>query len=140
MKGLLIRPNVLTETVEFPEKEKLGWYYETIGCDCIDIVAPYGVDGIAKMYNLESIVGKFCLVVDDEGLLKEKPEVNPIASLMYGCDDHGQVLCGNVIVGANKNTDDGIETVGMSDSDLMLLQVCINSLVDRHNERVRADG
>lgn len=140
MRGFRIRANGMADIVDFPENDKLDWYYKMIGCDCIDIVTPYGVDNIAKMYDLKSIIGKFCLIVDDEGLLKENPEVNPIASLMYGIDDHGQALFGNVLVGVNKPTEDGIETVGMTDNELMLLQVCINSLIDRHNEKVRADG
>lgn len=140
MRGFRIRANGMADIVDFPENDKLDWYYKMIGCDCIDIVTPYGVDNIAKMYDLKSIIGKFCLIVDDEGLLKENPEVNPIASLMYGIDDHGQALFGNVLVGVNKPTEDGIDTVGMTDNELMLLQVCINSLIDRHNEKVRADG
>lgn len=139
MRGFRIRANGMADIVDFPENDKLDWYYKMIGCDCIDIVTPYGVDNIAKMYDLKSIIGKFCLIVDDEGLLKENPEVNPIASLMYGIDDHGQALFGNVLVGVNKPTEDGIETVGMTDNELMLLQVCINSLIERHNERVKAD-
>ena len=139
MRGFRIRANGMADIVDFPENDKLDWYYKMIGCDCIDIVTPYGVDNIAKMYDLKSIIGKFCLIVDDEGLLKENPEVNPIASLMYGIDDHGQAQFGNVLVGVNKPTEDGIETVGMTDNELMLLQVCINSLIERHNERGKAD-
>ena len=138
MKGLLIKANGISEIVEFPEKDKLGWYYETLGCDCIDIVAPYGVDEIAKKHDMRSIIGKFCLVVDDEGLLKDEPVVNPIASLMYGCDIHGQALFGDVLVGANLETVDGVETVGLTDNDMWLLQVSVNALIDQHNERVKS--
>ena len=134
---MLIHPSGMVEVVDFPEKDKLDWYYEKIGCGCIDIVKPYGLEDIAKKYDLKSLLGKFCLIVDDEGLLKDKPEVNPIASLLYGADTHGQCLFGKVLVAADEVTEDSIETVGFEDSDLMLLKVSINSLIEQHNEKVR---
>lgn len=139
MNGLLISPNGVAEVVEFPESDKLDWYYEQLDCSCIDIVRPYGLEHVAKTYNLESLLDKFCIVCDDEALLKEKPEINPIASLLYGCDQHGQPLFGKVLIGADKVTDEGIETVGFDDEDLMLLQASINSLIAMHNEKVKED-
>lgn len=123
--------------MEFPKEDKLDWYYEQIECDCIDIVDPHGVNKVAKEHDLKAVIGKFCLICDDDGLLKEDPKVNPIASLLYGVDDHGQALFGKVLVAKNHVTEDGIETVGLSDHDVMLLQVCINTLIDMHNEKIK---
>lgn len=120
-------------------EEKLGRYYELIGCDCIDIVTPYGLEDIAKAAGLSHLVGKFCMVVDDEALLKENPKVNAMASLLYGVDLHGQPLCGSVLVAKNQATDDGIETVGLNQLDIMQVQSVINALVAVHNEKVAAD-
>jgi hypothetical protein len=139
MNGLLIDPNGIAEVVEFPKAEKLDWYYEHLDCSYIDIVMPHGLEHVAKMYGLESLLGKFCLICDDEALLKEKPMVNPIASLLYGCDQHGQPLFGKVLVGKNMETDEGIETVGFDDGEMMLLQASINSLITMHNEKVKED-
>lgn len=138
-KGLLINPNGIAEVMDFPEKDKLEWYYEMVDCRCIDIVNAYGLEDIAKEYKLESLLGKFCIVVDDEGLLKEKPEINVIASLIYGCDQHGQAIVGNALIAKNEVTEDGIETVGMTDADVLLLQAGINALISRHNERVASN-
>ena len=134
--GLVIGTNGMAEIVEFPKEDKLGWYYKTIGCDLIDIVKPYGLEEVAKEYDLQSMIGKFSLVVDDEGLLKPEPEVNPIASLLYGCDDHGQALFGTVVVVKDEETPEGLDSVGMDGGDMMLLQAAINSLIERHNEKV----
>lgn len=136
MKSMMIHPNGFTEILDFPEGDKLSWYYEKIGCDLIDVVEPYALAHIADVYGLESLRGKFCLIVDDEGLLKEKPEINLIASLLYGADHHGQALFGNVIVAKNDYTEEGADSVGMDDSDLFLLRAAINSLIEEHNEKV----
>lgn len=139
MKALVIRANGMAEFVEFPKKDedKLGFYYDTLDIDCIDIVKPYGMEEVAKMYDLKSLLGKFSLVVDDEALLKEEPKLNVIASLLYGVDSHNQPLFGDVMVVKDEETEDGIDSVGMSDGEAMLLQVAINSLIDMHNEKVK---
>lgn len=136
MKSLLIKTNGAVELVDFPEENKLNWYYEQIGCDCIDIVSPYGLEEIAETYDLRSLLGKFCIICDDEALLKEKPEVNVIASLLYGVDSHGQPLCGNVLIAKNEYTPEGVDSVGLEDVDLFLMQAAINSLIEMHNDKV----
>ena len=137
MKALLVHPAGMVEEVIFPKEDKLEWYYQQLSCDCIDIVRPYGLEAVANMYDLKSLLGKFSLVVDDESLLKPKPEVNPIASILYGCDDHGQPLFGKVLIVKDEETEDGIESVGLDDSELALMRASINSLVEMHNEKVR---
>ena len=59
------------EVIERPdEQRKLDFWYEHIGCQCIDIV--------------DCVNNKYCLVVDDGGWLVGEPQVNSYASLMYG--------------------------------------------------------
>ena len=132
--AMVIKASGEARMVEFPTEDKLDWYYETIGCDCIDIVNPYQIEKIGKENGLKSLVGKFCIIVDDEGLLKEEPKINVIASLLYGYDSHGQGLFGDVIIAQNKETDDGIETVGLEPNDMMLLQTAINGVIEEHNK------
>lgn len=141
MKALVIRANGMAEYVEFPKKgeDKLRWYYETLGIGCIDIVRPHGLEEVAETYGLKSLLGKFSLVVDDEALLKEKPQLNVIASLLYGVDKHGQPLFGDVMVVKDEVTEEGIDSVGMSDGEAMLLQTSINSLIDMHNMKIKED-
>lgn len=140
MKGLLIKPSGLTEEVEFATKDKLPWYYEKLECGWIDIVDAYGVNHVAETYGLKSLLNKYCMVVDDESLLKADPQVNYIASLLYGADTHGQPLFGTVLVGKNEVTDDGIDTVGLDENEMMMLYAAINSLIARHNELVSKKG
>lgn len=140
MKGIVIRTNGIAEVVDFPQGdvgEKLKWYYSLLGCDCIDIVHPYGLEEAAKKLDLKAYLRGFSMVVDDEALLKDKPEVNVIASLLYGVDSHGQPLCGDVLVAKDQETEDGIETVGMTDKEVTMLHVAINCLIAMHNDKVR---
>lgn len=143
MKALLIRTDGIGEIMDFPEKAKLDWYYEQIGCDYIDIVRPYGIDRIAEKHGLKSLPDKFCMIVDDEALLKAEPKINVIASLLYGADDHGQAICGDVLIAKNQFTEEGVDSVGMDENDMLLLQSAINGLIEMHNEKVkeaRKDG
>jgi hypothetical protein len=89
------------QIVEFKAREEgLDFYYKLLGCDTIDIV--------------RTIDEKLSLVVDDEGLLKENPQPNIPASLMYGWLEHGQPLVGNALLCEREYTDEGVDTVGYS--------------------------
>ena len=52
---------------------------------------------IPNCWELENID----IVCDDEGLLDNAPEVNVLASLLYGAAVHGQPIVGNVIISAH---------------------------------------
>lgn len=89
------------QVIEFKAKEEgLDFYYKTIHCDTIDIV--------------NTTEQGYCLVVDDEGLFKETPHVNLLASIMYGVMSHGQPIVGDALLCADEVTEDGVETVGFA--------------------------
>lgn len=96
----------MVEMVEQTAEENLKFWYDNIGCSCIDIVQPMG------------LTEEYCMIVDDEALLKESPIINPIASFLYGVRRHGQPICGHVLIGKNLWTDDGLETVGMTETEI----------------------
>lgn len=100
----------------------LDVYYKYIGCDCIDIVIPYGLDKEGQE--------KYCLIVDDEFLFNN-PVINYPASILYGSLKHGQPLMGKVLLGKNKMTDDGIITVGLDEEDKRYIHESLRKLVER---------
>lgn len=102
------------EVTEFKGKERgLDFYYDLLECRCIDF--PYA----------KRLPNKYCLVVDDEGLFKEEPIVNPIASALYGMDEHGQPIVGKAMIAKNNPTEDGLETVGLTDEEAQeVLSIC----------------
>lgn len=74
------------QIVEIPENRDWRWPSQQIGCDLIDIVR---TDGLGH---------EFVMIVDDEGLLKEDPMINMIASVLYGFKKHGEFLVGDVLI------------------------------------------
>ena len=97
-------------------------------CDTIDIVEAHGL--------VELKLEDFCLVCDDEGIFNGG-KVNGIASLLYGFMEHGQPLVGHVMVCKNKYTNNGIETVGMTDDDLKTLYTAIEAGTRIHKQEIR---
>ena len=135
MKSVLLSTDGKIPTMEqvaFPKNAHLDFYYEQIECDCIDIVHAYALEEL----GIKGSVGEFCLVIDDEGLMKDIPVFNPIASLLYGIEKHCQPLYGKVLVCQNRDTPDGIETVGLNDYDIAVLEGSIAFLIREHNARV----
>lgn len=92
-------PRVIKFTTE-QGVERLDWFYNVVNCECIDIV--------------HTSIKDTCLVVDDEALLKENPEINVAASLLYGVRTHGQPIVGRALLTEEKATPDGLECAGFS--------------------------
>ena len=108
-------PNGLTVITTLDTKQPIyKSMQEAVGDDCtmVDIVECHGLGEMLE----------YCLVCDEEFLLKGNPVVNPIASYFYGLQDHGQPLCGNVLIMKNKYTEDGLETVGLEAKDIAKIQ------------------
>ena len=118
------------ESIDFPEGggSNLDFFYSTIGCEFVDIVPAYALE---RDYNMKG----FDLVVDDEGLILGKP-INPLASFLYGYLEHGQPLCGDVLVCKRVETPEGYITGGLEMSDLVDVASAMDKLVRKHNKRV----
>ena len=107
MKGIMICTDgvICLRTVD----EHIEGYValrNAIDCDYIDIV------------HAVNLPEPYCMVVDDEALLKEEVYINPLASYLYGADEHGQPICGDVILMKDKITPDGVATVGLDEDDI----------------------
>ncbi len=88
MKGIKIETNGNVTMAHGKVKSvqaSLEFFYETIGCECIDIV-------MAKR-----LPEPYRMVVDDEGIVRGLP-INPRASWLYGADIHGNPICGDVLI------------------------------------------
>ncbi len=121
---------LMVEKVERKDDETvLQFCYRIIGCDTVEIV---------NARNLES---PYCIVVDEEGLIKSHPMYNIIASHMYGACEHGQALVGNAIIMKNEQRYVGIETVWLSseEADAMMLEIHkrILAVVNDTNDAIR---
>lgn len=95
-KAILAKPGERLEVIDFVDD--LQFYYKHIECRCIDIV----------------YVKDYLLIVDDEGLLVDDPQVNVVASIMYG-----HPICGNVLIVKEGYTDEGEPTCeGLTDEEV----------------------
>lgn len=106
-KMLLIDPFMPTpQEVEFAPEEGLKFYYKQLDCEYIEIVRPVG------------LTEGYCMVVDEEGLLKPSPVFNPVASILYGTPAHGNPIVGKVLIAKEEFTPTGIELVGLNQRDV----------------------
>lgn len=136
-KALLIKTNeegapIVVKVLDYDTKsDNLAFFYKHIECDTIDIVKAYALADDPELENV-------CLVVDDEGLFKENATVNILASLLYGVLEHHQPLVGNVLVCKDVYTPEGIETGGLTDREVILIQNALDKLVSvrEYNEEV----
>lgn len=94
------------EIVDVPEQGKLlEWMYGQIGCDMVEHVYP------------RMLSEPYMLVIDEEGLLKENPIINFIASWYYQTQVHGQPIVGTVLIMKQDAIDGEMHDVGMSEDE-----------------------
>lgn len=106
MKGLILYTDGRMEYKELPKAEHTYQrLQQAIGCGLVDIV------------HAVNLPQPYCLVVDDEGLLTDEPKINLAASFLYGIEEHGQPICGDCLIMKDHHTDDGIETVGLTQEE-----------------------
>ena len=101
MKVIRLNTDGTTEILETTSDwDKLA---ALIGCDWIEVVRP--------KHN------KYVLVVDEEGLLKDKPKLNPLASFIYGILEHDQPVVGNALLMDEVFGNDGPELSGLEEPE-----------------------
>ena len=79
---ILITPDNFVKGIA-TDNADLNFYYSALECRSIEIVRPFG-------YTAD---GQQVMIIDEEGRLKERPRVNPIASIIAN-----QMLYGNVMI------------------------------------------
>lgn len=62
----------------------------------------------------------YCMIVDEEGLLKKLP-LNPFGSWLYQTDLHGQPIAGDILLMKDARIDGEYDIVGLSDEDTAFL-------------------
>lgn len=100
MKLLKLTPDgrcSVVEVEEFNLDKQLDQMYQIIGCSTIEIV------------RLPHNTG--CLIVDESGLLKKDPQLNPMAALLAG-----QPIVGTALLGGIRCTEDGDMITGYQGS------------------------
>lgn len=86
------------EIVGTEHEKMLPFCYKHIGCNLIELVRPKGLRRTS-----------FVMVIDEEGLLIDMPELNFIASYLYETHKHLQPIVGNVLIVQEVETDEGVD-------------------------------
>ena len=117
MKVIKIEPCRRPEVIDLDESKQLHVAMrEAIGCKTVEVV------------NAKKLGVRYCIVCDEEFLLKHGQQINPLPSYLYGYCEHGHPICGTVLVMKKKETPEGIDLVGFdSDFDLDVAMGYLNS-------------
>lgn len=103
-KYVLLKNDGNVEIKELAEKLELETMYDWLGCDFIDIS-----DSVIS----DKMDCNVKLVFDEEFLLKNEPQANKIASLLFGYGIlHDEVLCGNVLIAKDVLNEEGEPELG----------------------------
>lgn len=117
-KYVLLKNDGNVEVKELEEKLELETMYDWIGCDFIEI---------GQSIINDKMDCSVKLVFDEEFLLKNEPQVNKIASLLFGYGIlHDEVLCSNVLIAKDVLNEEGEpELSGFNDGEIKKLESII---------------
>lgn len=136
MKLIRISTDLEMTVHEFPEgshEQQNKFLRELIGnnCDIYEHVMPRRLYTDLHISNRPTKVPGQCvsMLIDEEGLLKEKVIPNLIGSYLYESDRHGTPIVGNVLFVGEEWSRDGIDFCGIEDSVFKLLELQLNNMI-----------
>lgn len=107
--------NGTADIIEVPDKREWTWYPQQIGCDYFENVYPRGLEE------------PYMMIVDEEGLFKDKPVLNFYASWLYETHKHGQPIVGDALIMKQIIVDGEPEIGGMEKKEAEALQRKVHS-------------
>ena len=81
---------------------------------------------IFETVRVQGLKQGFFLLVDEMGLYREKPFINPFASRLYKYQDHGQPIVGDALVMKTVWTSDGPDIGFLDENEADLLVAWLN--------------
>ena len=129
---------------EYPKGDlcsQISYLSELIGNNCrlVEEVRPKRLYEKLK-FNImatENEGDNVSMLVDEEGLLKDKTQVNLIASYLCEAGKYGSVIVGNVLfIGEQSYRDGAISYCGLSDENFARLKHCLEVMVSSINSEV----
>ena len=117
-KFVILKNDGNVEIKELEQKLELETMHEWIGCDFIEI---------GQSVINDKMDCNVKLVFDEEFLLKNEPQANKIASLLFGYGIlHDEVLCGNVLIAKDVINEEEVELGGFSEGEIKKLESIID--------------
>lgn len=78
------------------------------------------LQGIPEHVRPRQLKQPFCMMVDEEGVLKNLP-LNLLGSMLYETDKHGCPIVGDIYFMKEEWLNDGCDIVGLTDNDILEL-------------------
>lgn len=78
------------------------------------------VDGWIEIVHPRRLALPYCMVVNEEGLLRNL-DVNRFGSYLYETDKHGSPIVGNIVILKEHDTFEGRDLEGLSDKEIAKL-------------------
>ena len=146
MKIIKVDTDNKTEVIDFPEgtiREELEALTGMIGpeCDLVEHVRPiklYTVFGAPSSPNRNKS-SAVSMLVDEEGILNGLP-LNHFGSWLYGTEEHGHPIVGNILFVGEYDTGDGYSFCGLSDEMMDKLLPQIRGVADMINTLISEGG
>lgn len=114
MKGLVITTKLKMRVQEFPEPA-----YKSIG---------EAVDGWIEIVHPVRLARPYCMVVNEEGLLRNLP-MNFLGSYLYGTDTHGHPIAGDIVLlREGINSDGELDLLGLNEQDIEYLHNMVSTV------------
>lgn len=136
MKLIKISTDLELTVHEFPSggyAEENRFLRELIGnhCDIYEHVMPGRLYSELHMKNHPTKVPGQCvsMLIDEEGLLKDKVIPNLIGSYLYETDRHGSPIVGNILFVGEVWSSDGIDFCGIEESVFKTLELQLNNMI-----------
>jgi hypothetical protein len=129
MKILKVTPNLSVQELDFPEgtlEEQNEALCSMLGTECLALerTSPhrlYDIPGIAS--RPDSGKGQYVrMLIDDESATFPDKETNFIGSQLYGFDEHGIVIKGNILFVGEEWGHDGAVLCGLTDCTVKKLE------------------
>lgn len=90
------------------------------------------VGGTIEIVHARGLQHPYCMVVNDEGLLRELP-LNSAGSIFYGTSQHGSPIVGDIVLMKEGWTNDGLDFVEFKDGEAEKL---MSTIVNRFSPLV----
>lgn len=113
MKGIVITTDNTMSVKDFNQP-----LYKSVGAV---------VGGYIENVNPRGLPSPYCMIVNEEGILKGLP-LNPVGSFLYLAHIHGSPILGDIVLMKYGLTSEGHDIVGLDDDDIETLKEIVRAI------------
>lgn len=119
MKGIVITTDNVVSAEDFTSP-----LYESVG---------KVVDGYIEIVSPRGLPSPFCMIVNEEGIIKGLP-MNIVGSFLYQTYIHGSPILGNIVIMKYGMTPEGPDIVGLEDEETAVIEKIIRGICPAKGE------